>query len=87
MCFIFSLVPATIFVTIGYFVLFSSVKIEGAMQTFARILAINLTLQWVASLGSVLSVASTISFSFSSVILGKRPGRETSFNIASIPFS
>jgi len=40
MCFFFSLIPATIYVTIGYFVLFSSAKIEGAMRRFGQILAI-----------------------------------------------
>ncbi len=40
MCFIFSLIPATIFAVIGYFVLFSSTKAEGAVQKFGQILAI-----------------------------------------------
>ena len=40
MCFIFSLVPATIFTVIGYFVLFSSKKVEGTIGKFGRILAI-----------------------------------------------
>jgi len=40
MCFIFSFVPATIFLVIGYFVLFASGKAEGAVQKFGRILAI-----------------------------------------------
>ncbi len=40
MCFIFSLIPATIFTVIGYFVLFSSTKTEGAVQKFGQILAI-----------------------------------------------
>ncbi len=40
MCFIFSLIPATIFTVIGYFVLFSSTKAEGAVQKFGQILAI-----------------------------------------------
>jgi hypothetical protein len=39
-CFIFSLIPATIFTVIGYFVLFSSTKAEGAVQKFGQILAI-----------------------------------------------
>ena len=38
--FFFSLIPATIFVVIGYFVLFSSTKAEGAVQKFGKILAI-----------------------------------------------
>ena len=40
MCFIFSLIPATIFAVIGYFVLFSSTKAEGTVQKFGQILAI-----------------------------------------------
>ncbi len=40
MCFFFSLIPATIFTMIGYFVLFSSTKTEGAVQKFGKILAI-----------------------------------------------
>ncbi len=40
MCFIFSLIPATIFTVIGYFVVFSSAKTEGAVQKFGQILAI-----------------------------------------------
>ncbi len=40
MCFIFSLIPATIFVVIGYFVLFSSKKAEAPINKFGFILAI-----------------------------------------------
>ncbi len=40
MCFICSLIPATIFVVIGYFVLFSSSNAEGTIQTFGQILGI-----------------------------------------------
>jgi hypothetical protein len=40
MCFVFSFIPATIFVTIGYFVLFSSSKGEGAIRKFGQVLAI-----------------------------------------------
>ncbi len=40
MCFFFSFMPATIWLVIGYFVLFSSTKTEGRVQTFGRILAI-----------------------------------------------
>lgn len=40
MCFIFSLFPATMFVIIGYFVLFSSHKTEGKISKFGLILAI-----------------------------------------------
>jgi hypothetical protein len=40
MCFFFSLIPATIFVVIGYFVLFSSKKAEAPINKFGFILAI-----------------------------------------------
>ena len=40
MCFIFSLIPATVFTTVGYFVLFTSTKAEGATRKFGQILAI-----------------------------------------------
>lgn len=40
MCFFFSLIPATIWVVLGYFVLFSSNKTVGAVQKFGQILAI-----------------------------------------------
>ena len=40
MCFMFSLIPATIYVTIGYFVLFSTGKVDGVLQKFGQILAI-----------------------------------------------
>jgi hypothetical protein len=38
--FFFSLIPATIWVVLGYFVLFSSTKTQGAVQTFGHYLAI-----------------------------------------------
>lgn len=40
MCFFFSFVPATVFVVLGYFVLFSSTKTDGPVRTFGRVLAI-----------------------------------------------
>ncbi len=40
MCFFFSLVPATVLIVIGYFVLFSSTKTEGKAKVFGQILAI-----------------------------------------------
>ncbi len=39
MCFLFSLIPATIFVVLGYFVLYTSKKSEGGVQKFGCILA------------------------------------------------
>lgn len=40
MCLFFSFIPATIWVVIGYFVLFSTTKASGSVQTFGRGLAI-----------------------------------------------
>ena len=40
MCFLFSLLPATFWVVIGYFVLFSSAKAGDGTRTFGRVLAI-----------------------------------------------
>jgi hypothetical protein len=40
MCFIFSLIPASFWAVIGYFVLFSSTKAEGAVSKFGKFLAI-----------------------------------------------
>jgi hypothetical protein len=40
MCFVFSLIPATFLVVIGYFVLFSSRKAEGGIRKFGQVLAI-----------------------------------------------
>ena len=39
MCFFVSLIPATFFVIVGYFVLFASERSEGGVRTFGRILA------------------------------------------------
>ena len=40
MCFFFSFLPATIWLVLGYFIMFFSTKADGNMQTFGRILAI-----------------------------------------------
>ena len=40
MCFFAGLIPATFFVTLGYFVLFASGRADGGTRTFGRILAI-----------------------------------------------
>jgi len=40
MCFFFSLLPATVWLIIGFFVLFASTKAEGGLRKFAQILAI-----------------------------------------------
>jgi hypothetical protein len=46
MYFFFSFIPATIWVVLGYFILFSSTKAQGGTQTFGRVLAI-----WVFVIG------------------------------------
>jgi hypothetical protein len=40
MCFFFSLIPATIWVVLGYFILYSSTKAQGTVQRFGYFLAI-----------------------------------------------
>lgn len=52
MYFLLSLVPATLAVVVGYFILFSSTKAEGGVKTFARILAV-----WVFLLAAALPAA------------------------------
>ena len=50
--FLFSFIPATFWVVIGYFVLFTSTKAEGAIQTFGRSLAI-----WIFVIAALLPAA------------------------------
>lgn len=52
MYFLFSLIPATLWVVLGYFILFSSTKTQGAVSTFGRILAV-----WVFILAAVFPLA------------------------------
>ena len=40
MCFAISLIPATFWLVIGYFVLFVSSRAEGGVRRFGRILAV-----------------------------------------------
>lgn len=40
MCLFFSLIPATFWVVVGYFVLLTSTNAEGAIKKFGKILAI-----------------------------------------------
>jgi ABC-type cobalamin transport system permease subunit len=40
MCFFFSLIPATVWLIIGFFVLFASTKAEGSLRKFGKVLAI-----------------------------------------------
>ena len=52
MYFFLSLIPATLAVVVGYFILFSSMKAQGAVRAFGQILAI-----WVFILVAVLPIA------------------------------
>ena len=40
MCFLFSFMPATFWLVLGYFILFSSKKSDGSMRTFGQVLAV-----------------------------------------------
>ncbi len=40
MCFFFSLIPATVWAVIGFFVLFASTKAEGGLRKFGQVLAV-----------------------------------------------
>ena len=40
MCFMISLIPATFWTAIGFFILFTSEKAEGRLKLFGRILAV-----------------------------------------------
>ena len=51
MCFLLSLIPATLWVILGYFILFSSTKAQGRVQVFGRILAV-----WVFILAAVFPI-------------------------------
>jgi hypothetical protein len=51
MCFIFSLAPATFWVVVGYFVLFSSTKAEGKVRKFGKGLAI-----WIFVLAAMIPI-------------------------------
>ena len=39
MCFFFSLIPATVWTIIGFFVLFAATKSEGGLKKFGQVLA------------------------------------------------
>jgi len=52
MCFFLSFIPATLWVVIGYFCLFSSTKAECSIQKFGQILAI-----WIFVIAAFLPVA------------------------------
>jgi len=69
MWFLASLIPATIWVVLGYFILFSSTKSEGAVQRFGQILAV-----WVFIIAALLPVigayATVAGFSLQETIMG-----------------
>ncbi len=52
MCFFVSLIPATVWVIIGFFVLFASTKAEGGLRKFGQVLAI-----WVFVIASFFPIA------------------------------
>ena len=52
MCFFFSLIPATFWVIVGYFVLFSSSKSANGIRIFGQVLAI-----WIFVIAVVIPVA------------------------------
>lgn len=52
MFFVASLIPATIFVVIGYFVLYASARLEGRVRTVGRVLAV-----WIFVLAALPPVA------------------------------
>lgn len=52
MYFSFSLIPATLALVLGYFILFSSSKAQGAVKMFGQILAV-----WVFILAAALPLA------------------------------
>lgn len=49
---VFSLIPATLFAVLGYFILFSSTKVEGAARTLGQVLAL-----WVFVLAATFPMA------------------------------
>ena len=38
MCFFFSLLPATVWLVIGFFIFFAAKRVEGSLRTFGRVL-------------------------------------------------
>jgi hypothetical protein len=54
MYFLLSLIPTTLFVVVGYFILFSSTKTQGSVKMFGQILAV-----WIFMLAAVLPIAGT----------------------------
>jgi hypothetical protein len=54
MCFFFSLMPATVCVTIGYFVLFAASKADDGIKIFGWVLAI-----WLFVIAAFIPIAGT----------------------------
>lgn len=52
MCFFVSFIPATFWLVVGYFVLFSSMKVDGGIQTLGRVLAI-----WIFVIAAFMPIA------------------------------
>ena len=52
MCFLISFAPATFWLVVGYFVLFSSMRAEGGVKTFGKVLAI-----WTFIFAAVIPIA------------------------------
>jgi hypothetical protein len=52
MCFFISFGPATFWVVVGYFVLFSSTRAEGGVRKFGKVLAI-----WIFVFAALIPVA------------------------------
>lgn len=69
MWFFASLIPATIWVVLGYFILFSSTKTQGQVQKFGQILAV-----WVFIIAALLPVmgayATLTGFSLEESVMG-----------------
>ena len=59
MCFFFSFMPATAFLILGYFVLFSAYKAECRVQLFGRVLAgwVFLIALYIPALGAYLTLS------------------------------
>jgi len=52
MCLFVSFLPATFWLVVGYFVLFSSTRVDGAIKTFGRLLAI-----WIFVIAAFIPIA------------------------------
>jgi hypothetical protein len=55
MCFFASLIPATFFLILGYFVLFASARSEGGVRTFGQILAV-----WIFVIAAVFPITGAV---------------------------